>query len=152
MACGNIKSFNITIIFQIIRKHESQIYSWILFLNPMDQYLWIMLVLHSLFLVVILWSFWWYYNRTSEQKEKSIMQSIQEQVQHYLTMCSSYLGRSCGSMPHDNKSSIKEGTQSVFKHAIYTFRCYVVICAVRSHLKSCGFNYVWYRPKIFKNA
>ena len=103
---------DISIIFQVIRRQESQIYSWILFLSPMNQSLWIGLVVHSLFVLVILWSFWRHYSRSSSvQRAKSIMQLIQEQIQHYLTMCSSYLGRSCGPMPHDHKSSVKVGFQ-----------------------------------------
>lgn len=102
--------FRTAIIFQIIRRQESKNYSWVLFLNPMNPYLWMMLGLHSVFLVIVMRIFWWYYNRSkSTLNRKGKMPLIQEQVQHYLTMCSSYMGGGCGVMPHDDKSAIKEG-------------------------------------------
>lgn len=100
-----------SISFQMIKRHESENYSWTLFLNPMNQYLWIMLGLHSIFLAVILQLFWCYFKKNvrsnSEQMEE--VPPFHKQVQHHITMCSSYLGQSCGAMPYDDKSAIKEG-------------------------------------------
>ena len=137
------KVFRTSTMFQIIRRQESENYSWILFLNPMNRYLWMMLGLHSLFLVVIVWSFWWCYNRkmssTSGQKEK--MPSIQEQAQHYLAVCSSYLGGSSGAMPHDDKSALKEVKPRGFQAVIYILTWKVGKSCASSNFQSVKVNY-----------
>ena len=128
-------------MFQIIRRQESQIYSWILFFNPMDRYIWLMLVLHSLFLVVIMRLFGWYYNRISKLREKSIMGNILEQMKHYLAMCSSYFGGSCGSMPHDDKSALKEVKPRGFQAVIYILTRKVGKSCASSNFQSVKVNY-----------
>ena len=94
---------------QVFRRHDNERVDWTLYLKPIQKYLWIALLLHSLILVIGLSVFFCHYDKKLQiQTPQSRIEVCIETVKHYFMISSSYLGRSYAEVPHNKMTSIKE--------------------------------------------
>ena len=93
---------------QVIKRHKDENNAWYLFLDPLNTNLWTALTLHSLILIMILRSFWCFYNKKVNGKQDvSIGKLVSETFKYYVILSSSYLGNGYAEMPHTKKSTVK---------------------------------------------
>ena len=91
---------------QVINKNDNEILDWRLFLDPMSEMLWLVIVFHAIFLVFVLRLFWWYHDKTGLQNNIRI-QNFLKLLQDFFVFFSSNLGRSYPMTKHEDKSTIK---------------------------------------------
>ena len=97
----------------MINKNDNEILDWTLFIDPMSDMLWLVIVFHAILLVFVFRLFWWYYDKTGLQQVSRTMR-IFKIPQDFFVFFSSNLGRSYPIMKHEDKVTIK-GLDSIVK-------------------------------------
>ena len=90
----------------MINKKDNEVLDWTLFVDPMSDMLWLVIVIHAIFLVFVLRLFWLYHDKIGLLQVSSDRR-IFKILQDFFVFLSANLGRSHPVMKHEDKSTIK---------------------------------------------
>ena len=72
----------------------------------MSEMLWLIIVIHAIFMVIVVRLFWWHHDKTELQKISWNVRATKIPMDFFVFL-SSNLGKSCHMIRHEDKSTIK---------------------------------------------